>query len=305
MADTDPLADAPDDRLFTQEVGPWAEDKLAVVARYLQGFAVASRRARRWYLVDGFAGPGVFTLRGTGRRVPGTPLSGLRVEPQARRCVMLERNRIAAEALRTRTAEFGDRAVVEHGNANADLVPLIYTHVARSQPCLCVLDPEGSPLEWATVAAIADFKRGLPHKLEQLLLLPLDAGFVHDLSVRDDPPGAVEREARAIFGNDRWRTIYDRRRRGALATDRARAGYVKLYGQRLRELGYRQVLGRPIHRHGRTGAPLYFLLLATDDDRARRILDQCFETVFGPPAEGPPGPAPRERTTPRRGTRPS
>jgi three-Cys-motif partner protein len=287
MAEIVPVADAPDDDLLTREAGPWVLDKLGIVACYAHGFAIASQRERRWYCIDGFAGPGVITLKGSGLRVPGAPLIALRTQPEFRRCIMLEQNRIAVEALRARTAEFGDRAVVERGNVNVDLVPLIYTHAARSQPCLCVLDPEGAELQWATVAAIADFKRGLPHKVEQLILLPTDTGFIPDLPRRDEPPELVQRDLRGIFGNDRWREIYIRRRRGALTPDEARTEYVRLYARGFRDLGYRTVLARPILRHGRLGATMYFLIFATDDEAARTVMDRCFETVS---SKEPPSP---------------
>src|SRR3954452_12828792 len=113
MPPVDPLADVPRDGFFTRDAGPWALDKLGIVACYASGFGVACRRARRWYYVDGFAGPGVNVLRGGGPRALGTPLIALRTEPQFHQAVLLERNRIAYTALRARTAKYGNRAVAE------------------------------------------------------------------------------------------------------------------------------------------------------------------------------------------------
>ena len=273
----DTLAELRDDGHFAHRAGPWVLDKLAILACYLREFAIASRAARRWYYVDGFAGPGVH-LVGERRWVPGSALVALRTEPEYRRCVLLEEHRVAVEALEARTAPFGDRAVVERRNANDDLADLVYTHVSLTQPCLCLFDPEDAELQWSTVTAVADLKRGRPAKIEQLIVFPTDAGFLHDLPTADLPP---EFDPRRIFGNDRWVDVYVRRRKGVISPEEARTAYVKLYAQGLKDLGYHRVQARQISRRGRPGRPLYFLLYATDGEAGARNLDGCFESVFG------------------------
>jgi three-Cys-motif partner protein len=288
----DPLDELPDDGRFAQPAGPWIVDKLRIVAGYDQAFGAAWQGAGRWYYLDGFAGSGVHAIQGSGRRVPGTALIALRTEPQFRRCVLVEANRVAADTLRTRTAGYGDRAVVERGSANAELVPLMYSHVSRTHPCLCMLDTEGADLEWSTVSAVADFKRGQPHKVEQVVILPTDTGVLRDLPRADGPVEWAERDPSRIFGSDRWRRIHEQGRRGRLSPDEARVLYVRLYAQGLRGLGYRTVHARPILRHGRPGAAVYFLVLATDDEAAGERMRQSFETVFAAapsPAREPGG----------------
>ncbi len=278
---TEPLDELTDDGLVARPAGPWVLDKLGILACYDHAFGVAYRGAGRWYYVEGFAGSGVQAIQGRGRRVPGSALIALRTEPQFRRCLLVERNRLAAEALGSRTAEFGDRALVLRGDANAELVPAMQIHVSRSHPCLCVLDPEGADLDWSTVAAVADFRSGQPHKVEQLILLPTDTGFLRELPLATAPAEWAAPDVDRIFGGDRWRRLYERRRRGAITPDDARIGYARLYLRGLRELGYRTVLGRPILQHGRSGRPLYFLFFATDNEYGERILSDCFDSVFG------------------------
>jgi three-Cys-motif partner protein len=259
-----------------------------MLAAYCHEFGEASRGAGRWYFVDGFAGPGINVIRGSGVRALGSPLIALRTDPEFRRAVLLEQNRIAHTALRARTVEFGDRALAERGNANTDLLDLMRLNVDRHHPVLCVLDPEGADLEWSTIMGIADFKRGLPHKAEQLILLPTDAGFMRELPISSGAePTWSGRDLDRIFGNTRWRRIYDARRAGNLTPDQARGAYVQLLADGIVDLGYGTVLVRPILRHGRTGAVLYFMIFATDSEDGRTTMDRCFETVFG----GKPAPA--------------
>lgn len=51
--------------------------------------------------------------------------------------------------------------------------------IPRRAPAFAFLDPEGSELHWSTVEAIADHKCGhAKTKIEQLILFPVDMGFV-------------------------------------------------------------------------------------------------------------------------------
>jgi three-Cys-motif partner protein len=290
----DPFDDLPDDGRFARPVGPWIVDKLRIVAAYDRGFGLVSQEAGRWYYLDGFAGSGVHAIQGSGRRVPGAPLIALRTDPEFRRCVLVEGNRVAADALRTRTAEYGDRAVVEHGSADSELLPLTFASVSRNHPCMCLFDTEGADLSWSTVSAIADFGRGQAHKVEQVIILPTDGGVLRDIARAERPADLADRDPVRFFGHDRWRRISEQRRRGRLSPDEARVLAVRLYAQGIRGLGYRTVLARPILRRGRPGAPVYYFLVATDDESAGERVRRCFETdlasgasLHTPPARAP------------------
>lgn len=153
-------------------------------------------------------------------------------------------------------------------------------HIDPRFPCLCVLDPEGSEVHWSTVRDIASF-RGGRRKVEQLILLATDTGFVRELPIYEKPSSEAVERINKMYGNDRWLQIYRRRKRGELTPDQARTEYVKLYARGLREdLGYRHALDRQILRRGRRGNPMYFLIFATDHDAGRRIMDHCMDTGF-------------------------
>lgn len=271
----------PEDGLLDRDAGPWVEDKLRVLWCYMHGFATAcSGKASRWYYVDGLAGPGVNQIGRGVRRLSGSPLLSLEVKPPFARCLFMDAAKTRCRVLRARTERYGNRAVVVEGDCNGDLVPAMREHVDPHFPCLCVLDPEGSEVHWSTVRDIASFRRGR-YKVEQLILLPTDTGFVRELPIDERPSEDAVERINGMYGNDRWLQIYRRRQRGELTPDQARTEYVKLYARGLREhLGYKHALDRQILRRGRRGHPLYFLIFATDHPAGHKIMNHCMDTGY-------------------------
>jgi three-Cys-motif partner protein len=128
---------------------------------YLHGFAIAcSQKARAWSYVDGMAGSGVNRIGATNIRLPGSPILGLETQPEFTRCLLMEANPAHFRALRARTARYQGRAIALPGDSNRDLVPAMENQVDPRSPCLCVLDPEGSELQWSTVRDISQFRHG-------------------------------------------------------------------------------------------------------------------------------------------------
>jgi three-Cys-motif partner protein len=141
--------------------------------------------------------------------------------------------------------------------------------IPKQAPVFAFLDPEGSELNWKTIAALADHKRGHSRtKIEQLILFPTDTGFMRLT------PGYPEKVTR-IFGHEDWRPIHERRQAGEITADQARTEYVKLYATGLRKLGYATVLDRQITKENRQ--PMYFLVFATDHKAGESIMDHCFD----------------------------
>src|SRR5207248_4669379 len=118
------------------------------------------------------------------------------------------------------------------------------------------------------------------NKIEQLILFPTDTGFVRMLSLNRDLDSGYERKVTAMFGHDRWKPIYTQRRSGQINAEGARTRYVQLYADGLRELGYEHVQERQIRKEGPgggAGAPMYFLLHASDHSVGEKIMAHCFD----------------------------
>jgi three-Cys-motif partner protein len=217
----------------------WTEEKLMILDGYVAGgperkggFAQACASAGGWYGLDLFAGTGLNWSSLREEEINGSPLILLNAgEPEALKVILCEQDARAGEALRERVAGFGARfELFAEKNAN-EIVGDMLARVPVRAAAFAFLDPEGSELDWATVQAIADHKRGRsPNKVEQLILFPTDTGFVR---LAPDYPDMVTR----MFGNEDWIEIYERHRARQITADRARGEYVQLYAQGLKGLG--------------------------------------------------------------------
>jgi three-Cys-motif partner protein len=267
----------------------WTEEKLAILACYLHGFALACKRhPSGWYALDLFAGVGLNFSETTGAEIRGSPLVVLAAGPPlARTVVLCERSARALPGLTARVTPYGDRARVFARDANSEIADMLAL-VPRDAPAFAFLDPEGSELAWTTVNAIAGHKPKPQRRVEQLILLPTDMGFVRTLPLEKHLSETAAAKITAMYGHDRWRAIYDRRRAGAINPEAARTEYVQLYAQGLRELGYEHVQERQITKEGaggRAGSPMYFLIHASDHDAGERIMGHCFDKKHIRPGE--------------------
>jgi three-Cys-motif partner protein len=247
----------------------WTEEKLIILESYLGAFADATKRAGGWYALDMFAGPGLNWSEMRNRPRDSSPIIALKAgSPEAIEVVAAESYPKSFQALRARTAQYGDRIRLFNGDANAIVADML-APIPKKAPTFAFLDPEGSELDWQTIKAVADHKRGhSPNKIEQLILFPTDTGFMR---LTPDYPDKVTR----IFGHKDWRPIYERRLSKEITADQARTEYVALYADGLRKLGYTTVLDRQITKGN--GQPMYFLIFATDHKAGEKIMDHCFD----------------------------
>lgn len=242
-----------------------------ILDAYLNSFAKACRTAGGWYALDLFAGTGLNWSTTRDREINGSALIALEARaPEAIKVVVAESHAGAFKALVHRTEGYGDRMESFNEDANK-IVEAMLGLIPRRAPAFAFLDPEGSELEWPTVEAIAEHKRGhSPNKIEQLILFPTDMGFVR---LAPDHPELVTR----IYGHDGWKDIYARRESGQIGAEDARGEYVRMYAEGFKRLGYATVLDRQIKKAN--GQPMYFLIFATDNDAGERIMDWVFDRV--------------------------
>lgn len=268
-----------DDGLEIRDSNPWALDKLAIVECYVSAFSSAcSKKAPSWQVVDAFAGPGVNRVKTTGELVWGTPMLCLAAKPEIPQLLAMDLGETEVASLRERTAEFAPRIAVERGDVNSDLLIRMRDHLSPRAPTLCILDPEGTELDFATIERLAEFRQGRT-KAELLVLLATHTGFLRTLTREGDGfPWAPERMDR-LYGTHRWRDIWEQRKAGK-TSEWATEQYVKLYAEQLRQLGYTHVLDRQIRERGREGRLGYYLLFASEHNAGQRIMEHCFDTRY-------------------------
>jgi three-Cys-motif partner protein len=254
-----------------RDAASWTEEKLMILDAYLNAFAKACAAAGGWYGLDLFAGTGLNWSTTRESEINGSALIALEARPpEAIKVAVAESHAGAFDALVHRAYRYGDRVECFNEDAN-EIVEDMLALVPRRAPAFAFLDPEGSELEWPTVEAIAEHKRGhSSYKIEQLILFPTDMGFVR---LAPDHPELVTR----IYGHDGWKDIYARRESHQISAEMARSQYVRLYAEGFKRLGYATVLDRQVKKSN--GQPMYFLIFATDNEAGERIMDWVFDRV--------------------------
>lgn len=260
-----------------REVPEWTRNKLAILWSYLNAYAKACESARRFFFVDGLAGPGLCKVRGRDEWLLGSTMLALRVEPGFTKCLAMELDSDSVSALGKRAAAFGDRALVLKGDCNIDLVGAMETHLPTTAPVFALLDPEGTQLHWKTVESVARFRHG-PRKTELLILLAtsfLDRMLPRSAEVEDHNIVALNR----VFPTPAWQRILEDKRGREITPEQGREAQMESYAAWLRnELGYEFVRTRPVSRSG-SSASVYHLIFASDHEAGERIMDYVFRTM--------------------------
>jgi three-Cys-motif partner protein len=277
--------EAEDDGLLTRPIGIWSLEKLATLLLYFRAFTTACGKAGGGYYVDGMAGPGICRLRGARPRpylACGSPLIALRSQPEFQQCIFLEIDRRKVQALRARTAAYGERAGVYQGDVNLDLARLLRDQVPSWAPCFCFLDPQGIELSFDTISAVA-CTPGRKLKPELLVVFPRRMALLRLLTL--SRPVGLEMEGRldAAFGGHEWFKIYEARRSGHIAADDAEVRYLDLYCDKVRALGYRRVQSKAIvapRAPGMRRQGMYHLIFATDHPAGEEIMRDVFRRQY-------------------------
>lgn len=223
------------------------------------------------------AGPGLNGLP-DGSFVLGSTLVALRAEPRFTRCIAVEKDASAFEALEQRVSSYGRRAITVPGDCNRDLVPVMQRYVPEGAATLVFLDPEGYQLDFATIRQVSEFRPG-PRKPELLVLVDT-ADVPRTASAqrrRDDDFGPWRHQfALPINLNE----LMERYLAGDLSADELRESVADGFCEKLRSgLGYEHAFARRITRGSRDGAAVYHLAFASDHDRGAEIMEYVFENM--------------------------
>jgi three-Cys-motif partner protein len=179
--------------------------------------------------------------------------------------------------------EYPGRDVRVYGGDCNDTFPTALGELAeiRLAATFAFLDPDGMELEWSTLEALARHKAGYrvtgrsEYKVELWMLFPTP-GLIRALALDQAKlrPDDVRRATR-LFGDERWRAIYDRRVSNHMEASEARDEYVNLLRWRLeRDLGYRRT--HPLEIKNERGLPLYHMVFATDNEAGDRIMTDLY-----------------------------
>ena len=245
-----------DDRLPTNEIGPWAEQKYRYVGMYSELFATGMKNKwqHRVYL-DLFSGPGYSRIRDTNRVVLGSPMIALSLPDPFDSYVFADENQKSLDALRTRVSRMGQHLPVTYipGDANdkvGRVIDIVSKTPIKSTLSFCFLDPYKLNIHFETVRRIAN---GRAVDLLILLALYVDANRNIQFYAADD-----NRTIDLFLGDNQWRPRW---KAAEQADDTIVDFLAKEYSTRMKEIGYlpmsieQMVKIRTLNKN----LPLYFL----------------------------------------------
>lgn len=266
--------------------GFWTKAKLQMLEEYLGGFAKASKSQTERVYLDAFAGEGHGLDRITGERFHGSARIALDAGEDAGFTVFryFEMGQKATELQQRLRAEYPGKDIKVYAGDCNEKIPEALADLASVKwaPTFAFLDPDGMELEWRTLKALADHKRGYrktgsekpEYKVEMWMLFPT-SGIIRTLAL-DEAKVTEQDFARAsrLFGSKDWKPIYEQRRAGEFSAAEARDEYVNLMRWRLEKaLGYRAAHAFELKN---SKGPLYHMIFATDNEVGTRIMSAIY-----------------------------
>jgi three-Cys-motif partner protein len=203
-------------------VGPWSEDKLLLLGKYLHAYTVIMQGQANWcrngyHYIDAFAGTGRPRARDEERFIDGSPRVALNIQHPFNSYTFIEKSPWRVQRLQELQREFPTRSIrILEDDCNraitTEVTPRIrYDHFNRG---LIFLDPFSMNVEWPTIEQIAETKA-----LEIFMNFPVMA--LNRTALPNDPNtltiAQIERMNR-FWGSTEWRDdIYEEIPRSASA----------------------------------------------------------------------------------------
>lgn len=270
----------------TKPVGPWAKQKLASLAAYLDYYTKRLKNqswCKATWFIDAFAGPGISPLRRNERDpieqvsllydeaepeaadaqefVKGSPRVALELANPFTNYIFVEKSASRVAELNKLRAEFPSLSIdIQQGDANTEITSLLRrVRDWKSNKGVAFLDPFGMQLPWSTIQAIAA-TRGM----EILLNFPWMA-ISRMLPRSGDVPHDWAAVLDASFGSDAWRELAYEQQNDLLGPTRTRRPDVEMrmlgwFSDRLRE-AFGHASAAQLISNTR-GTPLYYLIWA-------------------------------------------
>lgn len=284
--------------------GPWTEDKLEILRRYLDAYTTALKYKNfaLWY-VDAFAGTGEISVSHFDADQSNSMLCGIEIENErasldgsARiaadiqdkpfdKLIFIEKDAARVEWLQRR---FGSdsRVDIRNNEANQELQRICQTMPGNCR-AVVFLDPFGTQVEWKTIKSIAQTQR-----IDAWILFPTMA--VRRLLPRKGLPAPrYEPRLKRIFGNSIWKERFYREKQQpalfgeGMASHQSSQGtqaIVEYYRERMQKI-FAGVSDRRSLRHPRNNSVLFDLVFAVSNPNpqarqtAMRIAEYILDNV--------------------------
>jgi len=265
-------------------IGPWSEDKLQLLKKYLEAYAKIMR-GQNWcrngyHYIDAFAGTGKPCARDEERYVDGSPRVALTIDHPFSSYTFIEKTSWRVQRLQELVKEFPDRDIrICEQDCNhfitTEITPRIrYENFNRG---LIFLDPFGMDVKWTTIQQIAKTKA-----LEIFINFPVMA--LNRTALPNDPNALTDAQIERMnrfWGSTEWRgdvyqkvpTLFGPVEIKVHPTTGKRLG--RLFKKRLENLF--PYVTFPLVMTNSKNAPLYCLIFAGHNQTGAKIIREIFQ----------------------------
>lgn len=271
------------------EIGPWSEDKLELLAKYLHAYSVIMNGQKKkgnftkYHYVDAFAGAVVAVAKKyvpdqqVTRYIEGSPLRALQTDPPFDVCWFIDVSARRSKKLAELQAANPHRDIrVRRGDCNVILRQEIIAEVTRAsrQRGVVFLDPYGLQVEWGTMQALAKAVT-----LDVFVNFPI-MGITRILKRDEMPDEEARDEISRIMGDSDWLgTLYQPSNQPdiwgiqAIERDVMQAAWLaEQYASRVGNLF--QYVSKPLIMYNTKKSPQYALFLASHKEVAVKIVNE-------------------------------
>ena len=272
------------------EIGEWSVLKNEIIDKYTQAYlTIMNHPNQDWctstLYVDAFAGAPENRLRGTKEIVPGSAKRALSWMPGFSEYYFVDADPVRAQLLRELAQDRPDVTVFnEDGNSvlMSHIVPRLQRQYKRRG--FVLLDPYGLQLDWNVVKSL-----GFTNSADVAINFPtMD---INRNAARRDPLALNEIDALRMtkwWGSEIWKEqFYGKGPRLLVGEPKIQKtvnneDIVDLYRTRLLNEGKFRFVTQPFETTNKKNATLYYLLLASNNETAVRIMDEILDKYRKP-----------------------
>ncbi|HUL15702.1 MAG TPA: three-Cys-motif partner protein TcmP [Terriglobales bacterium] len=269
-----------------EAIGIWSEIKLQIIREYAAAYTTILKEqswCRGYAYIDAFAGGGQFVSKNDRERlIVGSPLNALNIQNKFTEYHFIDIDPLKINRLRELTVDHPERSTIHFytGDANKIVIQEIlqkfqYNSFKRA---LCILDPYGVDIEWATIAKIGQTKT-----MDVYLNFPLmdiNRNAARKFIELSDPKQGEK--LTKIWGDDSWKelayTIQDRLfGEPILIKIKGNETLKQGFMDRLKNKAGFSYVPEPVLMRNQQGGPLYFLFFASHKPVAQDIAEDIFQ----------------------------
>ncbi|MFN5388773.1 MAG: three-Cys-motif partner protein TcmP, partial [Pseudanabaena sp.] len=271
-------------------IGRWSEEKLDLLAQYLEAYSVIMNKQKQtwlrdYYYIDAFSGSVRPRAKDEERYINGSPIRALQTEPKFDGYWFVDVNPQRVERVEKLREDFPNQIIQTYqGNCNDILCNEIIPKIPYSSKkrAFVFLDPYGLQVDWKTVRELADTKTCD-------IFVNFSIMAVTRLLPRDqNPDPEFVKQIDQVMGNTEWITqiyrespatqlsLFSNLAEPTLSREKIDPDWLaRLYTEQLSSLFPH--VSRPVLMRNSTNSVLYALCLASHNPNAIKITNDIFK----------------------------